>query len=164
MLMKRLLISLFAIAPMFLFGQVDSASVTLQEGTIVKAALTKGINGKDASVGQAVDFILHEDIVLDGKAVVKKGAKIVGTVTEAEASKAMGKKGKLAFSIDFLYMPDGKIIKLRSQVGKNTKSSSGAVVAGAILLSPAALLIKGKNAKFEKGEVFTAYIDKEVKL
>ncbi len=162
--MKKLLSTTVLLMPLFLFAQTDSTSSTLQEGTIVKAALTKDISGKEVSVGQLIDFELAEDIILNDKVVINKGAKITGSVTEAQRSKALGKKGKLAFSIDYLYLANGKVIKLRSQVEKNLNGSGAAVAAGAILLSPIALLFNGKNAKYDKGEVFTAYIDKETKL
>jgi ribosomal protein L14 len=160
------IIMLLLLIPVLTIAQTDStaSNLILQEGTIIKATLTKSISGKEVSVGQLVDFELTEDVVLNEKIAIPKGAKITGSVTEAERSKALGRKGKLAFSIDYLYMANGKVIKLRSQIEKNMKSSSAAVVAGAILLAPVALLIHGKNAKYEKGEVFTAYIDKETKL
>lgn len=162
--MKKLFIAALLFIPVVLMAQIDSANVTLQEGTIIKAALVKDISGKEVSVGQIVDFELSENIITDNKIVIEKGAKITGLVTEAERSKALGKKGKLAFSIDYLYLPNGKVIKLRSQVKKNLNGSGAAVAAGAILLSPIALIFNGKNAKYEKGEIFTAYIDKEVRL
>ena len=142
----------------------EDSNLILQEGTIIKAALTKSMSGKEANVGEIVELELSEDVVMNAKIVIAKGAKITGLVTEAERSKSMGRKGKLAFSIDYLYMANGKVIKLRSQIEKNIKSSSTAVVAGAILVAPIALLIKGKNATYEKGEVFTAFVDKETKL
>lgn len=163
--MKILLMALLLNIPAFLLAQSDSTTTpVLQEGTIVKAALLNDLNGKDVSVGQTIDFALNEDIVISGKVAIPKGLKITGSVTEAERSKALGKKGKLAFSIDYLYLANGSIIKLRNQIEKNLKGSGTAVVAGAVLLLPVALLFKGKNAKYQKGEVFDAYVDKEVKL
>lgn len=150
--------------PVFLSAQTDSTSFILQEGTIIKVALLNDISGKEVSVGQSIDFELSENVILNDKIVIAKGAKVSGTVTEAQRSKALGKKGKLAFSIDYLYLPNGKVIKLRSQIEKNLNGSGAAVAAGAILLSPVALLFNGKNAKYDKGEVFNAYIDKETKL
>lgn len=162
--MKTLFIALVLLIPEFIFAQTDTTGITIQEGTIIKAALTKDISGKEVSIGQSIDFELYENVIFNDKILLHKGAKITGSVTEAQRSKALGKKGKLAFSIDYLYLPNGKVIKLRSQVEKNLKGSGAAVAAGAILLSPLALLFNGKNAKYEKGEVFTAYVDKETKL
>ena len=162
--MKNLLITILSLVPAIMFAQTDTTSVILQEGTMIKAALTQDISGKEVSVGEAVNFELSEDVTLNEKVIVLKGAKITGSVTEAQRSKALGKKGKLSFSIDYLYLANGKIVKLRGQSEKNLNGNGAAVAAGAILLSPVALLFHGKNAKYEKGEVFTAYIDKEVKL
>ena len=162
--MKKIFIATLFLMPLILFAQTDSSSIILQEGTPIKAALMKDISGKEVSVGQSIDFELSDNIIINDRVVIPKGAKIIGTVTEAQASKALGKKGKLAFSIDYLYLTDGKVIKLRSQVEKNLQGSGAAVVAGAVLLSPLALLFNGKNAKYHKGEVFSAYFDTEVKL
>ena len=133
----------------------------LQEGTILQAALLEDLSGKTANVGQNIQFELHEDLLVNEVVVVEKGAKISGTVTEAARSRSLGRKGNLAFSIDYLYLPSGEVVKLRTQVEKNTKGRGGAVAAGAVLVTPFALFVKGKNAKFEAGEVFTAYIDED---
>ncbi|MEA3427550.1 MAG: hypothetical protein U9R46_15005 [Bacteroidota bacterium] len=162
--MKNLLLTSLIVVPLILNAQTDTTSVIIPEGTIIKASLQKDISGKEASVCQTIDFELSDNVIINNKVAIYKGAKIVGTVTEAQRSKALGKKGKLSFSIDYLYLKNGTVIKLRSQVEKNLKGSGAAVAAGAVLLSPVALLFNGKNAKYEKGEVFTAYIDKEVKL
>lgn len=150
--------------PMYLWAQTDTTGIVLTEGTIIKAELAQDISGKTASVGETIDFHLGEDFIINNKVAIQKGAKITGTITEAERSKALGKKGKLAFSIDYMYLPNGKVVKLRSQIAKNLKGSGAAVAAGAVLLSPVALLFNGKNAKYEKGTVFNAYVDKDTVL
>lgn len=68
-------------------------------------------------------------------------------------------KGELAFSIEYLYLPNGNVIKLRNQVEKNLNGSGVGVAAGAILLTPLALFVRGKNAKYVTGDIFTAYVD-----
>jgi hypothetical protein len=161
---QALLACLLFFFPSLLWAQTESTSLTLQQGTLIKVALQQDLNGKEASVGQPVNFLLSEDILLDNKVAIAKGAKVTGTITEAERSKALGKKGKLGFSIDYLYLPSGKTVKLRNEVQKNLNGSGAAVAAGAVLLTPAALLIPGKNAKYLKGEIFTAYIDSDVTI
>lgn len=138
--------------------------VTLNEGLIIKAALVKNINGSNLSIGDKIDFELDQDIVINNYIVVRKGAKILGTVTDAKGSRMLGKKGKLAFTIDFMYLPDGKVLKLRSQVTKQLQGS-GVVVAGAsVLLTPFALFINGKNAKYQRGDIFDTYLDETIEL
>lgn len=160
--MKKMIALLTVLTPIFLFAQTTPK--ILKEGTLVKVVLSSDLNGKNVTVGQLINFEVSEDIMEGNRIIVNKGAKVTGTITEAQRSKALGKKGKLAFSIDYLNLPDGKIVRLRNQVQKNLNGSGALVGAGAVLFTPFALLIPGKNAKFEKGNAFTAYVDKEVEL
>ena len=162
--MKKLAITLLLIFPALLFAQTESREIMIPEGTIVKAVLMQDLNGKEVNVGQTINFELSDNIIMDSRVVLPKGAKITGIVTEAQRSKALGKKGKLSFSIDYLYLTNGKIVKLRSTIEKNLRGSGGIVATTAILVAPLALLIKGKNAKYEIGEVFDAYVDKDTEL
>lgn len=134
------------------------ASITIPEGTLIKVSINNAISGKEVEKGQKIDFTTTEDIIQGNLVVLKKGLKVVGTVTEAAKSKGLGKKGKLSFTIDYLYLENGKIVKLKSDVTKNLNGSGAIVATTAILISPLALFVHGKNAKYEKDEVFNAYI------
>lgn len=173
--MKRIIFSAIVLASVSGFAQASASTVstvttstasavTLSEGTVLKVALNDDISGKEVSVGQKINFTTTEDIIQGNYIVLKKGLKVVGTVTEAAKSKGLGKKGKLAFSIDYLYLESGKVVKLRSDITKNLNGSGAVVVAAAVLLSPVALFVHGKNAKYEKGEVFEAYVTENVTL
>ncbi len=150
------------LAVILLAGLGANAQVTLQEGTIVKVAINDDISGKEVQVGTKVNFTTTEDIIQGNTVVVGAGLKVVGTVTEASKSKGLGKKGKLSFNIEYLYLPNGKVVKLRSEVKKNLNGSGAVVAATAIFLSPLALFVKGKNAKYKEGDVFEAYVDETV--
>ena len=102
--------------------------------------------------------------ILNGKVAVPKGSKITGSITEAQRSKGLGKKGKLSFNINYLYLENGKVVKLRNKIEKNLKGSGGVVDATAILVAPLALFIKGKNAKYKVGEVFDAFVNEDTEL
>ncbi len=138
--------------------------ITLDEGTLVKCRLSEDISGKTLDVGDKIVFFLDEDITKNGVVVVVRGAKIIGTVTEAKGSRMLGKKGKLSFTIDYLYVNDSKVIKLRSQVSRNLKGSGVAVAAGAVLFTPFTLLFNGKNAKYEKNTIFESYVNETTEL
>lgn len=166
--MKKIILSAIVLASLSMSAQQATTAIpvatitpatTISEGTIVKVSLNEDLSGKEVSVGQKINFTTTEDLIQGNFIVLKKGLKVVGTITEAAKSKGLGKKGKLAFSIDYLYLDNGKVIKLRSNVTKNLNGSGGLVVASAVLLSPLALFVHGKNAKYEKGEVFEAYVD-----
>jgi hypothetical protein len=172
--MKKIIFSAILLASITGFAQqaasvnvsanVSSSSVTLNEGSILKVALNDDISGKEVSVGQKINFSLAEDIIQGNTIVLRKGLKVVGTVTEAAKSKGLGKKGKLSFSIDYLYLENGKVVKLRSDITKKLNGSGALVATTAVLLTPLALFVKGKNAKYEKGEVFEAYVDENTTI
>jgi hypothetical protein len=172
--MKKIIFSAILLASITGFAQqtanvnvsanVSSSSVTLNEGSILKVALNDDISGKEVSVGQKINFSLSEDIIQGNTIVLRKGLKVVGTVTEAAKSKGLGKKGKLSFSIDYLYLENGKVVKLRSDITKKLNGSGALVATTAVLLTPLALFVKGKNAKYEKGEVFEAYVDENTTI
>lgn len=138
--------------------------IILSEGTLVKAALKNEIKGGKMQVGNQIEFSLAQPIVVGDQVVVAPGAKILGTVTEARASGVLGRKGKLAFDIEYLYLDNGQVVKLTGQNAKNLKGSGVVVAATAVVLTPLGLLIPGKGAKFEAGTVFDAYIAKDVEL
>lgn len=138
---------------------VAKLSTSLPEGTVIKVSLSQDLNGKKLEVGQKINFLTNENVIVGDRVLVKEGLKVTGTITEAASSGMLAKRGKLAFSIDYLYLENGKVVKLTSNVKKEVKSSTGVVVASAVLLSPLALFIGGKNAKYEKGELFEAYVD-----
>ena len=137
---------------------------TIEEGTLVKAALKNEIRGGKMKVGDQVEFYLKQPISVGDQVVVGEGKKIIGTVTEARASGIVGRKGKLAFNIEYLYLDNGQIIKLTGQNSKNLKGSGAVVAATAVLLTPLALFIPGKGAKFEKDTEFEAYVAKDTEL
>lgn len=140
---------------------VKPKAITLSKGTEIKVSLNEDISGKEVSTGQKIYFTLSDDLIQGNDIVLSKGLKVMGTVTEAAKSKGLGKKGKLSFDIEYLYLNNGKVIKLSSQIKKNINGSGAVVVTTAVLLSPFALFIHGKNAKYKKGEVFSVFIDED---
>lgn len=77
----------------------------------------------------------------------------------AAGSKGLGKKGKLDFTIDYLYLVGGRVLKLKSTVSANAKGRGVTTAAVAVLVSPLALFWHGQQAKFPAGTIFSAYVD-----
>ena len=157
--MKKLLL-LTALFPLLSFAQTDSSKM-IPEGTIVTVKLLEDLSSKTSHVGDIVEFETTEPIIINKYVLVETGAKCSGKVTEVEKPKGMGKGGKLTFSIDYLGLPTGKNIKLTSEQKGEGKKKQGAAVAEAVLLTPLFLFKKGKNMKFEKGQIFKVFVDKD---
>ena len=148
-----LLIASFSIS--FSFAQVK-----LQDGTQVDIVTTELITSKSAKEGDQVIFQMAEDVLVDGKVVIKAGSVVKGQITEAEHAKILGKAGKLDFSLDYGKTVDGQNIRLRSSKSFEGTDKQGGVIAAAYFFAPL-LFIKGKDVTIEKGKRFTVYVDRD---
>ena len=174
--MKKIFIPLLVLTTTFAAAQTENTissqstnieitkKVILSEGTLVKASLKNEIRGGKMQVGNQVEFTLAQPIIVNDQVVVAPGAKILGSITEARSSGVLGRKGKLAFDIEYLYLENGQVIKLTGQSAKNLKGSGAIVAVTAVVLTPLGLLIPGKGAKFEAGTIVDAYIAKDTEL
>ncbi len=145
------------------FAQTDSTKI-LYEGTVVTVQLMQDISSGTNNEGDIIAFEITEPVINGDKIIIPKGTKVTGTITESTKRKGMGKGGKLNFTIDYINMPSGKNIKLTSEIKQSGKNKAGAAVAQAVLLTPLFLLKKGKNIKFDKGNIFKAFIEKDTQL
>src|SRR6266480_6990001 len=137
----------------------------LSEDTPVKIKLARTMSSKDAKAGEKVDFEVLEDIKVRDVVVVQHGAMAIGTVTEAQPKRRMGRAGKFNINIDYVQLVDGEKVPLRAvkggSGGTHTAAMTGAMVATGILFFPAApffLFMHGKDITIPKGTEITAYI------
>ena len=158
--MKNAILFVALCLPVFSKAQ-DSTKTLLSEGTVISVQLLQDISSGSANTGDVLMFETLEPVIVADKIVVPKGAKVAGKVTEAVEKKGLGKAGKLNFSIDYLNLPNGKTVKLTSELKAAGKNKTGTAVAEAVLLTPLFLLKKGKDVKFSKGQVFKAFVEKD---
>src|SRR5712692_2465476 len=143
----------------------------LSEDTPVKIKLTRTMSSKDAKVDEKVDFEVLEDIKVRDVVVVQHGAMAIGTVTEAQPKRRMGRAGKLNINIDYVQLVDGEKVPLRAvkggSGGTHTGAMTGAIVATSILFFPAAqffLFMHGKDITIPKGTEVSAYVAADTPL
>lgn len=144
---------------------------TLLDGTPVKLRLAQTMSSADAKVGQEVPFEVVEDVKVDDVVVLPKGATAIGTVTEANPRKSMGRAGKLNMSISYARLTDGEKLALRavkdSKGGGHVGAMTGAIVATSIVFFPAAplfLFIHGKDITIPQGTEITAFAEGDMHL
>jgi hypothetical protein len=146
-------------------------TITLDDGTPVRLRTTNSISSADAHVDDRVDFEVVEDIKVGDVVVVRRGTTAIGTVTEAQSKRRMGRGGKLNVNIDFTKTVAGEKISLRGvkdvQGGGHTGAMTGAMVGTAIVFWPAApffLFMHGKDITVPKGHEFNVYSSGAVTL
>jgi hypothetical protein len=128
---------------------------TLSNGTPIHLKLGKTISTASAHVGDVVELHAAEEVVVEGVTVVPIGATATGIVTEVEPKKRLGRGGKLALSINFLWLGNNEKAAVRSfQETSESSSLAGARVSQG----------HGKDIVFVEGSDFTAYVDGDVHL
>lgn len=144
---------------------------TLLDGTPVKLRLSATISSADAKVGQEVPFEVVEDVQVEGVTVLPKGSTAIGTVTEAEPKRSMGRAGKLNMSIGYARLADQEKVALRAvkdaKGGGHVGAMTGAIVATSIVFFPAAplfLFIHGKDITIPQGTEITAFVEGDMHL
>lgn len=148
---------------------IDDA--VLFDGTPVRLRLARNVSSASAQEGESVDFEVLDDVVVGGRVWAKRGSVAMGTVTEAQSKRRMGRAGKLNINIDHFRLGNGDKVALRavreSKGGSNVGKMTGAIVATSIIFFPAAplfLLAHGKDVNLPKGTEITAYVNGEIKL
>jgi hypothetical protein len=144
---------------------------TLLDGTPVKLRLSQTISSANAKVGQEIPFEVVEEIKVDDVAVLPKGAVAIGTVTECNPKKSMGRAGKLNLNISYARLADEEKVALGAtqdnKGGGHVGAMTGAMVATAVVFFPAAplfLFIKGKDITIPQGTEITAFIEGDMHL
>jgi len=144
-----------------------SAQTTVPDGTKLRVRLDQTISSATADEGQAVELSVTEAVKVGDAVVIAEGARVTGTITQAQEKRRMGRAGHLDFSIDRVRANDGEWIPLRYTINKKAGDShavrTGIVTAGvAAVFWPAApvfLLMKGKDTTINKGVVFDVFTD-----
>jgi PEGA domain-containing protein len=159
----------FAFAFVFVLLGVQSIaqvgqSIVLDDGTPIRLRTTQTISSADAHTDDRVDFEVVDDVKVGDVVVIRHGTAAIGTVTEAQSKRRMGRGGKLAVNIDFTKTVSGEKVALRGvkdgKGGGHTGAMTGAMVGTAIVFWPAApffLFMQGKDISVPKGHEFNVY-------
>jgi hypothetical protein len=126
-------------------------AIILAEGTALNIVTAEEISSKTASAGDAVNFKVDEDLIVEGHVLISRGTPAKGRVINAEPSGRIGKSGKLGIVVESTTTVDGQPVKLRAAKGKEGKDKtlSTSLLAGTV--SYFFLLRKGTEANIAAG-------------
>lgn len=154
-----LLAACLALMPQAFAG--DKVKVT--EGTEVRLRMLDKLSSANATEGQRFNLELEDDLQVDGKTVVPRGAKAVGTVMSAKKKGFMGKGGELNVMLDYLLFNDQRI-RLRSVGTREGNDKVGTAVTLTVLFGPLGLLKRGHDVDMNPGTVITAFVDQSTEV
>ncbi len=83
--------------------------VPLEKGSILYAELTKTIDAKKAKAGDPVNAVLVADVLAHGKVVVRRDAKLLGHVTEAQVHSKEVPESRLGIVFDKIITKNGEV-------------------------------------------------------
>jgi hypothetical protein len=140
-----------------------SAELTLIHDTPIKLKFKEVLSSKTAKQNQEITLEVAEDVVVQGKTVIAKGATAKGCVAEVERAKKMGHKGKLSIVLTEVQLASGETMPVR---GTHSKVG-GTAVARLVLtwaIAPFFGLMAGKEAKYSVGTEVIAFVDGDRQL
>jgi TonB family protein len=143
----------------------------LQDATPILLRLIRNVSSADAHVGDSVDFEVLEDVAVNGILVIPKGSVAVGTVTEVQSKRRMGRAGKLEIVLDYVRLADTDKAAIRAvkdaKGGSHVAGMTAGIVATGLLFFPVAplfLLMHGNDITVPKGAALAAYVNGDARL
>lgn len=125
--------------------------VTIKAGTIIPLQAVKAVQAADVEVGQAVDFMVSQDIMIQDVCVIPRGTLVKGTVSEAKKSTVAGTKGRLVVNITRLNLPNGEpVFFSNTMVSISGKNRTPLAVVTALFVWPC-IFIPGTKAVMPEG-------------
>jgi len=146
-------------------------ALALRDGTPIRLRLARTLSSGEVTVGEKIDFDVLDDVRVGGQVVIRHGTKAIGSITQAEHKKRMGRAGKLNFVLEYVRLADDTKVTLRASRETAGGGHLGAMTAGMVATSlfvwPAAplfLMMHGKDAVVPEGTEITAYVDGDAQV
>jgi hypothetical protein len=141
-----------------------SNQLALDKGTPVKLRLKRDLSSADAKEGDTIDFEVVEEVKVGDVVVIPKGSPAVGSVTDVQAARRMGRGGKLDIQIDSVTLGDGEKATLWAVKERNGEGNVGdnrPIVARSLVFGPVAplvLLTEGSDSMIPRDTEITGYV------
>ena len=131
-------------------------TVTLPTGTPVKVLLFAPMYSKDYkknNVGRPIQFEVAEDVVVDGATVIRRGALVVGHLTDFKSAGAYGRHATLEFTFDSATAVDGQQIPVTGEIQqiKGGRTSDQLQLTAEVKAPALGWLIKGADILVRAG-------------
>ena len=112
-------------------ANAGKSSADISNGTKIDATLANSLDAKKNKPGDRVEARTTQDVKQDGKVVMKKGTRLIGHVTEAQARTKDQSQSQLGIVFDHALMNNGQEIPLNATIqALAAAQSSTAATAG----------------------------------
>lgn len=134
----------------------QSENVLVPAGAEVTISSKTDISSNTVFTGDRLTFEVARDVIVNGRAVIAKGAPVEAVVTLAARSRSFGRRGKLSIRVETLTAVDGQKIKLKGALnergdGRTGKAAILTIFGGAVGGAMLGGELKGSNARIKAG-------------
>jgi hypothetical protein len=123
-------------------GPVASGPAKIAPNTPIRLAVEEAVSSSSAKAGDPLKVAAAEDLVINGRVVIAKGAPAMGHIIMAKKKGLASYDGALEVTVDSVRAVDGQNVA----VGGHLEVGGGVVRFGR----------KGRDAQLEKGQIITA--------
>ena len=142
------------------------ASTWVPKGTHVTLVFDEALSSRTAKVGDAVPLHVKDDVVVNGKTVLKAGTHVRGLIGSVRKNNHFGVNARMQITVD----PINGIPLVPRTTGKDTGSradhAAEAAGAGALVLGPIGLVggyfVVGKPVEIKEGDIIETEVSKNV--
>ncbi len=137
----------------------EPVMATVTAGTTLGAELFENVNSSYNSIGETILLNATEEVVVDGRVVIAKGAPIKAQVSSVGQRGMVGKGGDLSFSPISVQAVDGQWVSLdKDQMGAKGAGASGGMIFAV------GLFAKGRAAFVQRGTTYEVSIRRDVPI
>ncbi|MBI3923770.1 MAG: hypothetical protein HY318_20280 [Armatimonadetes bacterium] len=154
-------------------AEFDLREVTVPAETGVPLELMRPVSTRTAEVGDIVDFVVRDNVYIEGIVVVTKGTAATGSVKKVKHPRSRGRNGSLQIELVEVKGVDGSLIPLHPYKADKgidgvNPESPGASVAAGLIFGPVGLIagafVKGRHVDVPGGAKVVAAIAKEQRV
>jgi hypothetical protein len=128
--------------------QSPKTKIILREMTEVPLKFAEDVNSRSARQGQAVEFVLAEDLKVGAVIVAKRGSRALGTVVHSKTPDFWGNPGEVNVRITFLKAGNTKVPLRGASDGVGRRY----------------VIVRGSQAVLKAGTPVMAYVDADTEV
>ena len=107
-------------------ANAGTAALAIPSGTKIDATLATSLDAKRSRPGDDVEVRTEEELKEDGKVILKKGAHLVGHVTQTQAFAAGKTQSQLGIVFDHVLLKDGQEVPFSASIQAIASAQSSA--------------------------------------
>lgn len=153
-------------------GAAASFAQVVQKGTEVDLKFAQQVHSQSAHVGDTVRMVVAQDVMVDGKDVLKAGTPVTGVLTKVSKRDHFGKNAQIRIALNPVRVRGGVITleprDKQNLTGRRSDTAGAASGGGALLLGPVGLVggyfVVGKKVNVQVGDPLYTVVARTVRL